>query len=162
MESSWACVCLSGFPDRHREHVSRSWHARVLCRTCEWVALSPLQNPLKERETSTQFRHRSRMWTERLPLWPRRLWRWQEQDPPSNFKAKREIPKSGNGVVEYVGARGGSVRATGLASREEGRICVCLGRCRVPVRCSMGKCSEENNGYFVFYFFFCLEKWLRI
>lgn len=81
---------------------------------------------------------------------------------PSNFKAKREIPKSGNGVVEYVGARGGSVRATGLASREEGRICVCLGRCRVPVRCSMGKCSEENNGYFVFYFFYCLEKWLRI
>lgn len=43
---------------------------------------------------------------------------------PSNFKAKGEIPKSGNGVAEYVGAGGGSVRATGLASREEGRICV--------------------------------------
>lgn len=76
-----ACVCLSGFPDRRREHVARSWHARVLCRTCEWADLGPLQNPLKERETSTQFRHRSRMWTKCLPLWPGRHWMWQEQGP---------------------------------------------------------------------------------
>lgn len=47
---------------------------------------------------------------------------------PSYLKAKGEMPRFCNGVVEYVDTgEGNSVRATGLACGEEGKICVYLG-----------------------------------
>lgn len=47
---------------------------------------------------------------------------------PSSFKDKGEMPRFCNGVVEYVDTGvGDSVRATGLAGGEEGKICGYLG-----------------------------------
>ena len=47
---------------------------------------------------------------------------------PRYFKAKGKMTRFCNGLVEYVDTgEGNSIRATGLAGGEEGKICVYLG-----------------------------------